>query len=142
MLTDNVKALVPCEDPITFRVKVLGLTEVVIERAEQALELLYRGNLRRRMESTFANNVSSRSHAVIQIHVEYSERLLSCPKTNANNNEGKIKRKWTCSTLSLIDLAGSERAASTQNRGERLREGANINKSLISSCKLYQCIKF
>jgi kinesin family protein 18/19 len=34
--------------------------------------------------------------------------------------------------LSLIDLAGSERAANTQNRGARLVEGANINRSLLA----------
>ena len=34
--------------------------------------------------------------------------------------------------MSLIDLAGSERAIVTSNRGERFREGANINKSLLA----------
>ena len=34
--------------------------------------------------------------------------------------------------LSLVDLAGSERAAVTLNRGQRLHEGANINKSLLA----------
>jgi len=33
-----------------------------------------------------------------------------------------------CSKLSLIDLAGSERAAKTENRGQRLVEGAMINR--------------
>ena len=37
-----------------------------------------------------------------------------------------------CSKLSLIDLAGSERAANTQNRGQRLVEGAAINRSLLA----------
>lgn len=36
------------------------------------------------------------------------------------------------SKLTLVDLAGSERACVSQNRGERMREGANINKSLLS----------
>jgi len=39
--------------------------------------------------------------------------------------------------LSLIDLAGSERGTKTENRGERLREGAKINRSLLS---LANCI--
>ena len=39
--------------------------------------------------------------------------------------------------LSLIDLAGSERASATKNRGQRLLEGANINKSLLA---LANCI--
>lgn len=41
------------------------------------------------------------------------------------------------SKLSLIDLAGSERASATLNRGARLQEGANINKSLLA---LANCI--
>jgi len=39
--------------------------------------------------------------------------------------------------LNLIDLAGSERASATNNRGARLHEGANINKSLLA---LANCI--
>lgn len=39
--------------------------------------------------------------------------------------------------LSMIDLAGSERAATTRNRGLRLKEGANINRSLLA---LANCI--
>ncbi len=31
-----------------------------------------------------------------------------------------------------MDLAGSERASVTENRGLRLQEGANINRSLLS----------
>lgn len=34
--------------------------------------------------------------------------------------------------MSLVDLAGSERASSTHAKGERLREGANINRSLLA----------
>ena len=34
--------------------------------------------------------------------------------------------------MSLIDLAGSERATVTTNRGARFREGANINRSLLA----------
>ena len=40
--------------------------------------------------------------------------------------------------FSLIDLAGSERASNTKNKGKRLREGKNINKSLLT---LGSCIK-
>lgn len=34
--------------------------------------------------------------------------------------------------LSLIDLAGSERASKTGNTGQRMKEGAHINKSLLA----------
>ena len=48
------------------------------------------------------------------------------PKTESLQNCVKYAK------VSLIDLAGSERATVTTNRGDRLREGANINKSLLA----------
>ena len=35
------------------------------------------------------------------------------------------------SKVNLVDLAGSERASKTGAKGDTLREGANINKSLV-----------
>ena len=43
-----------------------------------------------------------------------------------------MQTNFTMGKMSLIDLAGSERAIVTSNRGERFREGANINKSLLA----------
>ena len=72
-------------------------------------------SLRRRTASTDCNEQSSRSHAIftIYIHAENAER--------SKRVEGK---------LHLVDLAGSERAKRTNATGERLQEGAAINKSL------------
>jgi len=131
LLTEKQRPLQPCEDPNDFQVKVLGLTEVEVTDVEQVLQLLETGNTRRRMESTAANKVSSRSHAVMQVKVE-SEILEPVPPSRMVRVAPKPRRTITSSVLSLIDLAGSERAASTQNRGARLREGANINKSLLA----------
>lgn len=82
--------------------------------------MIVRGNELRTMSPTEANATSSRSHAVLQINVSQKDR-------NADVNE-----PHTMATLSIIDLAGSERASATKNRGERLLEGANINKSLLA----------
>ena len=82
--------------------------------------MIVRGNSCRTMSPTEANATSSRSHAVLQINVSQKDR-------NADVNE-----PHTMATLSIIDLAGSERASATKNRGERLMEGANINKSLLA----------
>ena len=82
--------------------------------------MLVRGNECRTMSPTEANATSSRSHAVLQINISTKDR-------NASVNE-----PHTMATLSIIDLAGSERASATKNRGERLIEGANINKSLLA----------
>lgn len=64
-----------------------------------------------------ANEVSSRSHAIFLMHI-----------TNQKTGGKQI----TSAKLSMIDLAGSERAAYTTNKGLRMREGANINKSLLA----------
>jgi kinesin family protein 18/19 len=84
------------------------------------MDIIVRGNEYRTMSPTEANATSSRSHAVLQINVSSKDR-------NASVNE-----PHTMATLSIIDLAGSERASATKNRGERLLEGANINKSLLA----------
>lgn len=81
---------------------------------------LRKGNRNRSQEPTGANEVSSRSHAILQV-------LISSSCTDSNGS--KIER---FSKLSMIDLAGSERAAETNNRGQRMIEGANINRSLLA----------
>ena len=48
------------------------------------------------------------------------------PRTAGLSTQVKVAK------ISLIDLAGSERATMTTNRGMRLREGANINRSLLA----------
>ena len=72
------------------------------------------------VEATGANATSSRSHAVLQIICEHTLK-----------NSG-ITGEIQTGKLSLIDLAGSERASRTNNKGQRMIEGANINRSLLS----------
>ncbi|KAI3406253.2 KIP3 [Candida oxycetoniae] len=90
------------------------------DSVEQVMDLIMQGNLSRTSSPTEANATSSRSHAVLQINIVQKNRT------------GDIKQEHTFATLSIIDLAGSERAAATKNRGARLNEGANINKSLLA----------
>ena len=101
-------------------VKVAGLVELKPRTAEEVKEIVLQGNLRRTQSPTHANETSSRSHAVLQVHVTQS------PRTAA------LTEQKTMATLSIIDLAGSERAAATSNMGQRMVEGANINKSLLA----------
>ena len=101
-------------------VSVAGLTSHRPQNVQEVMEMIVRGNEYRTMSPTEANATSSRSHAVLQINVSQKDR-------NADVNE-----PHTMATLSIIDLAGSERASATKNRGERLMEGANINKSLLA----------
>ena len=107
------------EDPAQG-VCIAGLKEVEVCSAEEILSLLIHGNGNRTTESTDANIASSRSHAVFQIIAKHTEKGQGI---HAEVNVGK---------LSLIDLAGSERASKTNNRGLRMIEGANINRSLLA----------
>ena len=109
------------EDPIKG-VVVSGITEIYANSAMHILGLLQKGYKNRTTETTTANSHSSRSHAVLQIVIQNKDI------TNGNVKVGK---------LNMIDLAGSERASLTSNRGVRLLEGANINRSLLS---LANCI--
>ena len=101
-------------------VSVAGLTSHHPQNVQEVMDMIMRGNEYRTMSPTEANATSSRSHAVLQINVSQKDR-------NADVNE-----PHTMATLSIIDLAGSERASATKNRGDRLMEGANINKSLLA----------
>lgn len=101
-------------------VSVAGLSSHHPHNVQQVMDMIMRGNEYRTMSPTEANSTSSRSHAVLQINIAQKDR-------NAD-----VSEPHTMATLSLIDLAGSERASATKNRGERLFEGANINKSLLA----------
>lgn len=101
-------------------VSVAGLTSHTPKNVEEVMDMIVRGNQLRTMSPTEANATSSRSHAVLQINVASKDRNAS------------VEEPHTMATLSIIDLAGSERASATKNRGERLLEGANINKSLLA----------
>ena len=101
-------------------VSVAGLSSHHPQNVQEVMNMIREGNTYRTISPTEANATSSRSHAVLQINVSQKDR-------NADINE-----PHTMATLSIIDLAGSERASATKNRGERLIEGANINKSLLA----------
>lgn len=98
-------------------VVVGGLILRQIHNAEELIELLHLGNRNRTQHPTDANAESSRSHAIFQVHIRMVDKKTSTKRT--------VK-------LSMIDLAGSERAQSTKCKGLRFKEGANINKSLLA----------
>lgn len=94
---------------------VTGLSEINATSRSDVIALLLKGNKARTVEPTAANQTSSRSHALLNITVTHSTPL--------GTKQGR---------LYLTDLAGSERAKKTKNRGKRLQEGAHINKSLLA----------
>ncbi|KAH1594307.1 Kinesin-like protein kip2 [Aspergillus fumigatus] len=104
------------------------LKEEIVQSPTQLLRVIARGDLARRTGSTQFNARSSRSHAVVQIVVESRERAPTS-KPSQERRSGMAPGGVRVSTLSLIDLAGSERAAEDK---ERRTEGAHINKSLLT----------
>jgi centromeric protein E len=104
------------------------LKEEIVQSPTQLLRVIARGDAARRVAGTMYNARSSRSHAVVQIVVE--SRARAAPTAAAESARSPLPPGGVrVSTLSLIDLAGSERAAETK---ERRTEGAHINKSLLT----------
>lgn len=104
---------------------VENLSTCAVENYKDVSDLLEMGLEQRTTATTNMNSESSRSHSVFTIVIRMQSLLSS----------GK-KAVRLCK-LCLVDLAGSERAASTGATGARLKEGANINKSLST---LGRCI--
>lgn len=94
------------------------------------------GTASRTVASTNMNATSSRAHTVVTITFDQIIKSESGSETKKS------------SVMNLVDLAGSERADSTGATGDRLKEGANINKSLsalgnvISVSFVYKLIKY
>lgn len=125
---ESVKDLLSPGRPLVLRedkqgTVAAGLTHYQAYSAEEVMALLHQGNQSRTTEPTRVNETSSRSHAILQVVLEYK----------VNEGSSIVTRMGK---LSLIDLAGSERALATDQRTVRSLEGANINRSLLalSSC--------
>lgn len=118
--SSNPKQGLMLREDASQAVSVAGLSSHKPQNVQEVMDMVIRGNAMRTQSPTEANATSSRSHAVLQVNVSLKDR-------NASTME-----PVTMATLSIIDLAGSERASATKNRGERLLEGANINKSLLA----------
>uniref|UniRef100_A0A7S3JTH3 Kinesin-like protein n=1 Tax=Aureoumbra lagunensis TaxID=44058 RepID=A0A7S3JTH3_9STRA len=102
-------------------VNIIGLSKERVHSPEELLAAIDKGNKIRTTQRTEANDTSSRSHAICQIHLTASL-------------DGSDRGK-----LSLVDLAGSERANDTRSHSRQLRtESAAINKSLLA---LKECIR-
>ncbi|OAD08586.1 hypothetical protein MUCCIDRAFT_119008, partial [Mucor lusitanicus CBS 277.49] len=103
-------------------VYVTPLTEEVVTSPEDVLRIIERGEANRHISSTDYNLHSSRSHTLFQMVIESRERIA--PATVPT-----ILHRLTALCKNLIDLAGSEKAASDQ---DRRKEGSYINKSLLT----------
>ncbi|KAG9488989.1 hypothetical protein GDO78_005144 [Eleutherodactylus coqui] len=111
---------------------VAGCTEVEVKTTEEAFDVFWKGQKRRRIANTQLNRESSRSHSVFML------KLAQAPLDADGENVLQEKEQITVSQLSLVDLAGSERTNRTKAEGSRLREAGNINQSLMT---LRTCIE-
>ena len=105
------------------------LKEEIVQSPTQLLRVIARGDHSRRTRSTQYNAQSSRSHAVVQVVVESRERAQTAVTALEDKRAALVPGGVRVSTLSMIDLAGSERAAENK---ERRTEGGHINKSLLT----------
>ncbi|XP_045547254.1 kinesin-like protein KIF16B isoform X20 [Salmo salar] len=98
---------------------VEDLSKHLVQNYHDVEVLMEAGNINRTTAATGMNDTSSRSHAIFTI----------------NFTQAKFDTEMPCETISqihLVDLAGSERADATGATGVRLKEGGNINKSLVT----------
>ncbi|XP_048639586.1 kinesin-like protein KIF1B isoform X8 [Marmota marmota marmota] len=108
---------------------VEDLSKLAVTSYTDIADLMDAGNKARTVAATNMNETSSRSHAVFTI-------VFTQKKHDSETNLSTEK----VSKISLVDLAGSERADSTGAKGTRLKEGANINKSLTTLGKVISAL--
>uniref|UniRef100_E1BDH4 Kinesin-like protein n=1 Tax=Bos taurus TaxID=9913 RepID=E1BDH4_BOVIN len=123
---EQIRDLLVNSGPLAVRedaqkgVVVQGLTLHQPKSSEEILQLLDNGNRNRTQHPTDMNATSSRSHAVFQIYLRQQDKTAS------------INQNVRIAKMTLIDLAGSERASATSAKGTRFIEGTNINRSLLA----------
>ncbi|EFR02253.1 kinesin-II subunit [Nannizzia gypsea CBS 118893] len=98
---------------------VEDLAKLVVQSFSEIDHLMDEGNKARTVAATNMNETSSRSHAVFTLTL-----------TQKRHDKETTMDTEKVSRISLVDLAGSERATSTGATGARLKEGAEINRSL------------
>ncbi|XP_075459662.1 kinesin-like protein KIF1B isoform X24 [Ascaphus truei] len=108
---------------------VEDLSKLAVTSYTDIADLMDAGNKARTVAATNMNETSSRSHAVFTI--VFTQKKLD---VDTNLSTEKVSK------ISLVDLAGSERADSTGAKGTRLKEGANINKSLTTLGKVISAL--
>ncbi|XP_061339164.1 kinesin-like protein KIN-UB [Gastrolobium bilobum] len=135
---DNIPIV---DDPRTGDVSFPGATVVEIRDQQSLLELLREGEANRVAANTKLNTESSRSHAILMVHIKRSvmesEDTVSSQNGDASHLTKPSKPLVRKSKLVVVDLAGSERVHKSGSEGLVLEEAKSINLSLSS---LGKCI--
>jgi len=128
-LLDPLKKNLDIRESTTRGIFVENLTEVSTDSLEKAIHLLMQGDNVKITAETKLNEKSSRSHTIFRIILKVKKQ-----------EDGKMKT--LTSQFNLIDLAGSENVSKAKTEGLRLREGSNINKSLLALSNVIHGLAF
>ena len=121
-LIDSSKKNLEIRESAPKGIFVNNLSEITVTNVEKAMQLLNKGESNRIIAETKLNEKSSRSHTIFKINIEFFLK-----DKNNNNKEKKYNAQ-----LNLVDLAGSENVSKAKCEGMRVKEGGNINKSLLA----------
>ena len=119
-LIDPSKKNLEIRESMNKGIFVNNLSEIIVTNMEKAMQLYNKGESNRIIAETKLNEKSSRSHTIFKINIEFFLK-------DKNNKEKKYN-----SQLHLVDLAGSENVSKAKCEGIRIKEGGNINKSLLA----------
>ncbi|KAJ1648381.1 hypothetical protein LPJ64_000330 [Coemansia asiatica] len=149
-LLEPTKTNLKIHENTKHEIFVGDLSEHIVFNAEQVEEILAKGDSNRQIGGTNMNERSSRSHTIFRIVVESRDKSEITDDSGALGDADSLARRQQrlstgsaqetneftgavmVSCLNLVDLAGSERVGQTGAEGQRLKEGAHINKSLLS----------
>ncbi|OMO80965.1 Armadillo [Corchorus olitorius] len=136
---DNISIV---EDPKSGDVSLPGATLVEIRDQQSFLELLRLGEAHRYAANTKLNTESSRSHAILMVHVKRSVKGRESAHSSENGTSTNMTKSLRAplvrkGKLVVVDLAGSERIDKSGSEGHTLEEAKSINLSLSA---LGKCI--
>ncbi|VUZ48874.1 unnamed protein product [Hymenolepis diminuta] len=115
------KNVVKIQEKVGGGIYLSGATTVRINCVNDALHIIRAGGESRSTGSTKMNAQSSRSHAILTLHISQRKKV-----------EGETRVELISSKFHFVDLAGSERLGRTGAEGERAKEGIKINFGLLA----------
>ena len=128
-LLNTSKRNLEIRESVAKGVFVNNLTEIVVDDYDKVIKILNTGESNRKIAETKLNEKSSRSHTIFKIYIEFNRKDITTATTTTT--ESNVVKTYSAQ-LNLIDLAGSENVSKAKCEGIRLKEGTNINKSLLA----------
>ncbi|KAI1720900.1 kinesin motor domain-containing protein [Ditylenchus destructor] len=122
------------EDTINGEIYLKGVTQVQVYTAQEIMDVLKNGSLKRTTAETNMNQASSRSHAIFSLLIK-QKKMASIENVESMEDDGaeEIKEVEVLSAkFHFVDLAGSERLKRTGATGDRQKEGISINCGLLA----------